>query len=483
MQCHKFVLENFTIMTKYLFIFAFLSAATVNAQESWDLQKCVDYALENNLDVRQAEYSVQNASTDVMQSKYQFLPSVNASGYYGYNFGQAIDPFTNQFAQNTVATGNFNLSANMVLFGGLQNLNRLTQSQYSEQSSEYAYKNVQYLTSLAVTTSFLQILFNEETLEVATQQLETTSKQIERTKKLVDAGSAPQGALYDIEAQYAREELAQVNADNQVVLSYLSLKQLLRLPGNYDMEIVIPQELDSASLALPTSLGMVIQTAYDTYPSIKSNEYALLSAEQQVKISNSTMIPRLSISGSLGTGYSGNSREVTSTTITGTSPIGFVESSLEPVVTPSYTQEFRTKGFSDQVTDNFNQSLGLSLSIPIFNKMSNRANVNKAKVNYSIQETALEKEKQKVRQDIEKAYADALAAYKSFKSTEKGLTSLNEAFNYAQKRFDVGMINAVDYNVAKTNLFRAESDLVKAKFDYIFRMKILDFYQGKSLVL
>lgn len=470
-------------MTKYIFIFAFLSATTVNAQESWSLQKCVDYALENNLDVRQSEYNLQNSRTDVMQSKSQFLPSVNASAYYGYNFGQTIDPFTNQFAQSAVNTGNFNLSANWTLFAGLQNLNQLTQSQYSQQSSEYAYKNVQYLTSLAVTTSFLQILFNEETLEVANKQLEVTVQQIDRTKKLVAAGSAPQGSLYDIEAQYAREELAQVNADNQVVLSYLSLKQLLRLPGDYNMEIEIPTQLDSASLALPTSLDMVIQTAYDTYPSIKSNEYALLSAEKQVNISNATMVPRLTISGSLGTGYSGNSKDVVSSSITGTSPIGFVEGTSDVVVTPTYTQELETNGFSDQVTSNFNQSLGLSLSIPIFNKMNNRSNVNRAKVNYSIQENALEQEKQKVRQDIEKAYADASAAFKSFKSTEKGLKSLNEAFNYAQKRFDVGMINAVDYNVAKTNLFKAQSDLVKAKFDYIFRMKILDFYQGKSLAL
>lgn len=476
-------MENFITMKKYLFIFALIATTSAQAQESWSLQKCVDYALENNLDVRQAQYNVQNSETNLMQSKSQFLPSVNASAYYGYNFGQRIDPFTNQFAQSTVNTGNFNLSANWVLFSGLQNLNQLTQSQYDQKSVDYAYKNVQYLTSLAVTTSFLQILFNKETLAVADQQLAVTQLQIERTKKLVSAGSAPEGSLYDIEAQYAREELAQVNADNQVVLSYLSLKQLLRLPGDYSMEIVVPTEIDSASLALPTSLDMVIQTAYDTYPSIKSNEYALMSAEKQVSLSNSSMIPRLSLSGSLGTGYSGNATDVVSTSLSGTRAIGVVQNSNEVVVSPTFSQETRTQGFSDQVTNNFNQSLGLSLSIPIFNQMNNRASVNRAKVNYSIQETALEQEKQKVRQDIEKAYADASAAFKSFKSTEKGLKSLNEAFSYAQKRFDVGMINAVDYNVAKTNLFKAESDLVRAKFDYIFRMKILDFYQGKSLSL
>lgn len=453
------------------------------AQETWSLEKCVEYALENNLDVRQAELNVKNSQTGVMQSKSQFLPSVNASAYYGYNFGQRIDPFTNQFAQSTVNTGNFNLSANWTLFSGLQNLNTLTQSQYDEKASDFAYKNTQYLTSLAVTTSFLQILFNQETLGVAEKQLEITAQQVSRTKKLVDAGSAPQGSLYDIEAQYAREELAMVNADNQVVLAYLSLKQLLRLPGDFNMQVLVPSSYDSSSLALPKSLDAVIQTAYDSYPSIKSNEFALLSAEKQVSLSNGAMVPRLSLSGSLGTGYSGNATDVVGQTFVENRPIGFVESSKDIVVTPSYSTQTRTQGFGDQVTNNFNQSLGLSLNIPIFNKMNNRAAVNRAKVNYAIQENNLEKEKQKVRQDIEKAYADALAAYKSYMSTEKGLKSLEEAFNYAQKRFDVGMINAVDYNVAKTNLYKAQSDLVKAKFDYIFRMKILDFYQGKSLTL
>ena len=478
-------MENIVIMTKYLlFISALVVSLFGNSQENWSLEKCVEYALENNLDVRQAALNVENSKTGVMQSKSQFLPSLNASAYYGYNFGQRIDPFTNQFAQSTVNTGNFNLSANWALFTGLQNMNQLKQSQYDEQSSDYAYKNVQYLTSLAVTTSFLQILFNQESLSVAESQLEITTLQVERTKKLVDAGSAPQGSLYDIEAQYAREELAQVDADNQVILSYLALKQLLRLPGDFDMQIVIPSKFDSETLALPTSLDMVIQTAYDTYPSIRSNEYAVLSAEKQISISNGAMIPRLSFSGSLGTGYSGNATNVTGYTLDGTNPIGYVQSNpTDIVVAPNYSAQTETQGFSDQVSGNFNQSLGLSLSIPIFNKMNNKANVNRAKVNYAIQENSLEKEKQKVRQDIERAYADASAAFKKYKSTEKGLKSLNEAFNYAQKRFDVGMINAVDYNVAKTNLYRAQSDLIKAKFDYIFRIKILDFYQGKSLSL
>ncbi len=471
-------------MTKYLLTFSllFISAISIS-QESWSLEKCVNYALENNLDVRQAELNVQSTQTGVTQSKSQFLPSVNANAYYGYNFGQRIDPFTNQFAQSTVNTGNFNLSANWVLFSGLQNFNQLKKSNYDESAADYAYKNTQYLTSLAVTTSYLQILFNSESLSVADKQLEVTRLQVERTKKLVDAGSAPKGSLFDIEAQLAREELAQVEADNQMVLSYLSLKQLLRLPGDLNIQIITPPSFDSASLALPQSLDAVIQTAYDTYPSIKSSEYNLMSAEKQVSLSNGSLIPTLVLSGSVGSGYSGNAKDILGYTIDGNSPIGFVESSNEIVVAPSYTSITQTQGFSNQVSNNFNQALGLSLQVPIFNKMNNRATINRAKISVAVAETNLDREKQKVRQDIEQAYANATAAFKKFKSTEKGMISLQEAFDYAQKRFDVGMINAVDYNIAKTNLYRAESDLIRAKFDYIFRIKILDFYQGKSLTL
>lgn len=466
-----------------LFILILLFSISGVAQEQWSLQKCVEYALENNLDVQQAALNMQNSQTNVMQAKGQFAPSVNASAYYGFNFGQRIDPFTNTFAQSTVGTGNFNLSANWTIFSGLQNLNNFTQSQYDYKSAEFAHKNAEYLTGLGVTTSFLQILFNVEALKVAENQLVVTRQQVERTKKLVDAGSAPQGSLYDIEAQAAREELAVVDADNQLILSYLALKQLLRLPGDFDMEIVIPTQFDTTALGLPTSLDAVIQTAYDSYPSIKSNEFAVLSAEKQVKLNNGRLIPTLTLSGSVGTGYSGNAVNNTGVEITGTQPIGFVETSLETVLSPTYKTLTERQSFGDQVSNNFNQSLGMSLSIPIFNRLSNRANINRAKVNVEIANNNLEREKQKVRQDIESAYADATAAFKRYRSTEKGLISLQEAFDYAQKRFDVGMINAVDYNLAKTNLAKAQSDLVRAKYEYIFRMKILDFYQGIPITL
>jgi outer membrane protein len=425
------------------------------AQEQWSLEKCVEYALENNLDVQQAAMNKRSTEVGVTQAKGQFAPSVNGNVYYGYNFGRRIDPFTNTFAQNTVATGNFNLSANWTIFSGLQILNNFVHSRYDYQSADYAYLNAQYLTGLGVTTSFLQILFNVETLKVAENQLEVTQQQVDRTRKLVDAGSAPQGSLYDIEAQAAREELAVVDADNQLVLSYLALKQLLRLPGDYSMEIVIPTQFDTTKLGLPTSLDAVIQTAFDSYPSIKSNEFALLSAEKQVNLSNGSLMPTLSLGGGVGSGYSGLNTD----------------------------QSGEVKSFGNQVSDNFNQNLGLSLSIPIFNKLNTRAAINRAKVNVEIANNNLEREKQKVRQDIESAYADATAAYKRYTSTQKSLTSLQEAFDYAQKRFDVGMINAVDYNVAKTNLAKAQSDLVRAKYEYIFRMKILDFYQGIPITL
>ncbi|HBH05166.1 MAG TPA: hypothetical protein DDX92_01010 [Flavobacteriales bacterium] len=456
---------------------------TGNTQEYWDLSKCINYALENNLDIQSAGLNRDLSERGVQLAKGQYLPSLNASAYYGFNFGQAIDPFTNQFAVNSVQTGNLNLGLNWTIFNGLQRLNQLEQSRLDLQSNEYAYTNAQYIASLAVTTSYLQILFNIENLKVAEEQIAITRQQVDRTEKLVEAGSAPQGQLYDIEAQLAREDLAKVDAENAMTLSYLDLKQLLRLPGDTTIQILEPTDLDEEELKLPESLQGVIQNAYNSYPSIKSQEFSLLSAEKGITIAKGVYYPTLSLSGSLGSGYSQNQREIIGATPAGTEPIGFVENSLETVVAPTFNTTSRVQEMNVQLENNFNQTFGFALSIPIFNRFQNSFNVNQAKINYAQSENALEREKQQVRQDIERAYADAVAAYKRYYSTEKSMVALQEAFDYAEKRFNVGMINAVDYNLAKNNLTRAKSDLVRAKYEYVFRRKILDFYQGIPLKL
>lgn len=469
------------ITATILFLSVFLQ--TGKTQEYWDLSKCINYALENNLDIQLAGLNRELSERTVQVARGQYLPSLNASAFYGFNFGQAIDPFTNQFAVNSVQTGNLNLGLNWTIFNGLQRLNQLEQSRLDLQANEYAYTNAQYLASLAVTTSYLQILFNIENLKVAEEQIAITRQQVDRTEKLVKAGSAPQGQLYDIEAQLAREDLAKVDAENAMTLSYLDLKQLLRLPGDTMIKIVEPTGLDKEELQLPESLQGVIQNAYNSYPSIKSQEFNLMSAEKGITIAKGVYYPTLTLSGSLGSGYSQNQREIVSATPAGTEPIGFVENSLETVVTPTFNTTTRVQGMNVQLENNFNQTFGFALSIPIFNRFQNSFNVNQAKINYAQSENALEREKQQVRQDIERAYADAIAAYKRYYSTEKSMVALQEAFDYAEKRFDVGMINAVDYNVAKNNLTRAKSDLVRAKYEYVFRRKILDFYQGIPLKL
>ncbi len=467
----------------FLFLLPGLSATAQEPAEQWDLNKCIDYALENNLDIQQAMLGQQSSEQGVKQSIGQFFPSLNASAYYGFNFGQRIDPFTNEFAKSSVQTGNINIGTNWTLFSGLQIINTLKKAQYDLQASQYNYEYVRYMTSLAVTTAYLQILFNLENVKVAEEQLNATKLQVERTRKLVDAGSTARGNLLDIEAQYAREELTLVDAQNALVLAYLDMKQLLRLPGDYKMEIIVPDEVDEESLKLPQNLNTVIQTAFDNYPSIKRNEYNLLSAEKDVNIAQASFYPTLSLNGTLGSGYSQNQKDIVEYKLSGVQEIGFVQSSGDLVVKPTYTAVTTTQPLDKQLSNNFNQSFGFSLSIPIFNKMNVRANVNRAKIGVEQARTSLDKEKQTVRQNIEKAYADALAAFKRYKSTEKSLDALREAYDYANKRYEVGMLNAVDFNLAKNSYTRAQSDLIKAKYEYVFRMKILDFYQGIPLKL
>lgn len=456
----------------------------LRAQEQWPLETCIQYALENNLQVKQSELNVQLSKANLTQSKGQFLPSVNASATHFYNFGRAIDPFTNQFAEDWVRSNNMNVRADWTLFNGMRNINGYKQSQYDMLANEYALESMEYDISLSITQAYLQILFNEENLRVTLSQLEQTRQQVDRTQKLVDAGGAPRGDLLDIQAQFANEELNRIDQENQLNLSYLSLKQLLQLPGNADLAVYRPSNLDTTSLRLPQSPAGIIESAYTNYPSIKSAEYSVLSAERGVAVAKSGVSPSLSLTGSIGTGYSGNNKILSDFEQGPDRPIGFVEGTNQTVFEPTFSPtSSEVTSFGDQVEDNFNRSIGFTLQVPIFNQFSTHTSISRAKIQREIANTQLEQEKQTVRQNIEQSYADALAAFKRYQSTQKSLESLQLAFDYAEKRFDVGVINAVDYNAAKNNLTRAQADLIRAKYEYIFRLKILDFYQGNPIKL
>lgn len=455
----------------------------VNGQQAWNLEQCIQHALENNLQIKQSKLAMETSKVNVNQGKGNFLPDLNGQATHGYNFGKRIDPFTNTFAESQIQSNNFALFGSIDLFTGLRNVNNYKKAKLDYASAEENLRNTEYNIALEVTYAYLDILFNLEALKTSKGQVTQTKQQVDRTKKLVNAGSMPQGALLEIQSQLANEELNVINAENALSLAYLRLKQALLITGSTDFEIIQPSNLDTNAYRLPSSIEYVVETAFDSYPSIKREQLNVESAQKSIAIAKGQLSPTLSLSGSVGSGYSGSQTVVTGSEFLGTSPIGIVQSTSDVVVANRYRTTTKTKEFGDQLKDNINESVTLTLRVPLFNKLSNYTAISRARISRERSTIQLEQEKQRVRQQIEKAYTDAIGARKRFGAAKKSLDSFQNAYDYAQQRFNVGMINAVEFNQSKNNLNRVESELIRAKYEYIFRIKVLDFYKGNPLQL
>ncbi len=476
----------FPVLVSILFFLASAIETSAQVQESkiWTLNECIEYAFENNIQIQQTAINNQISKANLSESKYATLPTLNGFANHVYNFGQTIDPFTNSFATSQVQSNALSLSTSLLVFNGFQNINTIKRNQADYNASMQELERIKNDISLNITNFYLQILFNKELVENSENQLKVTEQQVERIQKLVDVGNMPEGNLREIEAQQASEELQLINAKNQLMLSKLSLAQLLRMEDARTFEIEEPnlENFQGKSGLIPASA--LYETALDIMPEIKSAEYSFYSAEKSTQIAKSGYYPRLVLNGSLGSGYSGANTEITDISNPRYVPtLDRVQNTNQFIETLTSDITRQQKKWDDQLDDNFNQSIGLSLNIPIFNGLSARRNVERAKLNAESAALELENAKLSLRQNIETAHTEAVAALKRFHAAEKSVNSLKLSFEYTQKRFDVGAVNSFDFNNEKNRLSNAESELLQAKYEYIFRTKVLDFYKGEALNL
>jgi len=452
----------------------------ITAQQNWTLEKCLSHALENNIQIKQQRLNSEIKALDLIQSKAALIPTLNASGSHTYNFGRTIDMYTNDFATSRVQSNNFYVSTGMTIFNGFQLLNTVKQNKLERDAAMYDTEKMQNDISLAIATAYLQVLFNYEYLDIKAAQLDISKQQTTQTQKLVEAGALPQSAFYSIEAQLAAEELQYVNAENMLNMSYLTLTQLLDLPTIEGFTIYRPA-IEVEQFSLPAlSSSYIYNTALQLQPEIKSAELKVKSALTGLSIARSYGLPSISLRGSYGTGYSGASREIVDFFVTGQTPIGFTES-LEIVYGPSIDYITQVKPFKEQLNDNLNSSLGFYLNIPIFNNLQSRTAISKSRIlienaNYNLQNT-----KNQLNKDIQQAYADAVSAYNRYMASQKAVIANETSYNYMEQRYALGMLNIIEYNDAKVKLDNARSELLQSKYEYVFRIKILDFYMGKPI--
>lgn len=465
------------------FLFLPETQAQVTQPKVWSLEDCIQYAWTNNIQVRQQQLSSQLSKYQYDQSIAAMVPTLNGTVTHVYNYGQTLDMYTNQFATNEVQSNNFALSSNVVLFSGLQLLNTMKQKKLDFLASRYDFEQMKNDIALTIATQYLQVLYNMEMLDIAKGQLGITNQQVERTRLLVTAGTLAKGSLLTLEAQQAGEELSLVNAQNQLDLSKLLLAQMLDLPDAKDFEIVKPVVVSPDASALLGTPAEIYQKAIDQQPGVKSAEVKVQSAHKGLSIAYGALSPSLALSGSWGTGYSGASKEITGYTLGEPVPIGYTGTTYETVYGPSYNYDYRTKPFNDQIKANENKSIGLYLSVPIFNRWQVQTGIRSAKVQMQMAELNLQNTQNNLNKTIQQAHADAIAALNRFRAAEKSVAAYEEAFKYTQQKYDVGLVNSIDFNDAKNNLIKSRSDLLQAKYEYTFRVKVLDFYQGKPLNL
>jgi outer membrane protein len=455
-----------TIVT-IIFTCIFLSQGLLYSQQKqWSLEECIFYAIENNIEIKQQIIQTEYQKNNLDLSKLNLLPTLNGSATHNYSFGRALDQTTYQFTdQQNVQSNNFYLGGNLTLFNGLQNQNTIKRNKSTLLASQEDLNNIKDNIALTVALNYLQILLNKELVTATENQLDITRQQIEKSRRLVDAGSIARGNLLQIEAQAAQEELQLTNMQNQLDIAILNLTQLLELGSPEGFEIVVPEISVDTNELITGNVYEIYGVAVGNRPEIRGSEYRLEASEYDMKIARGGRSPRLTMNHSFSTGYSNIRKRV----------LGLDPDSFQPVY-GDYT-------FADQVSDNINYGLGFSLNIPILNGWQVNKNISNSRLAIENNEFAVEGTKKQLYKSIQQAYTDASAALKRYNASIKAVTSTEESFRYTEQKFDVGMITPVDYNASKTQLLNAQSDMSQAKYEFIFKTRVLDFYRGIPLTL
>jgi outer membrane protein len=433
-------------------------------QKVWPLEECIKYAIDNNIQIKQQVLQTRFQENTLEQSKLNILPTLNGQASHNYSFNRTLDQTTYQYVDQNGQSEQFYLGGSLNLFNGLQNYNTIRKNKYQLLASEQDLQSIKDNISLNIALAYLQIILNNELVTATDNQLQITRQQIEKTKKMYEAGSVAKGNLLQIESQAASEELQLINLENQRDISYLTLTQMLELKSPEGFRIVIPSISVDTNTIISGKVEDIFAQAQGLRPEIKSAELNLTARELDLKIAKGGRSPRLSMSHSVSTMYSNIRKKLIS---------------IDPVTGPVY-EEYP---FSEQFNDNINYGLGFSLNLPILNGWQVNKNIANSKINIDNYRYSLEGEKKKLYKNIQQAYADAVASLKKYTASIKAVTSMEESFRYTEQKFNVGMVTPVDYNAAKTLLLNAQSDMSQAKYEYIFKTKVLDFYKGIPLNL
>jgi outer membrane protein len=451
------------------------------AQQVITIQQAVETTLKNNLTIKQAELSAALSDETLRQSKYALYPSLNGSGSLNKNFGRSIDPSTNQYISQQFTSASGSITAGADLFQGFQKINTIRQNKILLNVDQTNVEKIKNDLILNVVTGYMQILYNKDLLAASQQQLTVARQTLNREQALLDAGNKTLADVSQAKSQVATAELNVTNAQNNLSVSYLTLNQLMEMPANTQFEVQAPLVDDTKISESSYDVNAIYASALNTFPDIKLAALRTAAAEKSIAIAKGNYSPRLSLGAGFGSNYSSGRQNISSITPNGIDTIARVQGSNNPVIVDRFSYTYVNQSFKDQIKDNFNQYAGINLQIPIFNGFAARSSVRKAKItyqNYQVQESLTKNNLNKI---ISQAVLDLRAAESRYISTQNAFNAQKDAFYVVEQRYNVGLVNSLDFSTAQTNRNKAEIDMIQAKYDLIFRAKVIDYYLGKQI--
>ncbi|WP_299333804.1 TolC family protein [uncultured Psychroserpens sp.] len=472
-------------MKKIVSILIVLVTISSQAQnKKWTLIECVEYALENNISIKQSELDLEVTEVERLNALGNFIPSLNAGAGVSENTGLSFNPVTNNAQTTTFLSASGNINVGYTIFDGLRNVRALQRAKISKLASQYRLDKMKDDISLFVANGYLQVILNKANLEVLKSQNQVTQEQIERTQQLVEAGSIPRGDLLEIQATDASEKQSIINAENNVTISLISLAQLLLIKDyeNFDIEDEGYDIID-AGIA-EKDVSEILAQAKESRSEIKIAEQNVALAEKDVQIAKGANLPTLSAFFGYNTRFANTpsfSQTIDPDNPSSTQQIGVVEATGQAVVADfpnTILQEVAADPFIDQLYQNDGIGYGLQLNIPIFNGFSTRGNIKRSEISLLRSKFQLEQAELDLESTVYQAYVDAKGSLKSYEAAELALESQQLAYDYAKERYDVGLTNAFDFSQSKLRYDNARIEVNRAKYDYIFKLKVLELYFG-----
>lgn len=475
------------------------------SQEKWDLKRCVEYALANNISVKQSDIQARLADVDLKQDKWSQYPNADFNTFTGLRLGRNINPITNSYEQDQFLTQSFDLNAGVTVFNWHRIRNTIVASRYKSDAAGMDVEKVKNDIALNVATNYLQVLLSRQQLDIARIQMQQTHAQTLIARKRVDAGAIPELDALTLEGQYASDSSNYIGAQATADQNMLLLKAVLNVDAGQPFDIETPpvDQIPVESI-LELQPEAVYQLGLKSQPAQKANALRIQSQDAGLKAARANFYPTLSFGGALGTTFGSSNKKITGVIDKGYQPSFTVDLNGNPkfatiadvngteYAVKNYSYEFQTgkktfgerwDGWGSQLSDNFRQSLGFTVSVPINSGGNAKFNYERSKLNLKNAEVTKELADQTLKNDIYKAYYSASAALQKFNATKTSVAITQKTYDFAVKRFDLGLLNTFDLITSQNNLTRAKLDQATAQFDYVFKIKVLEFYKGQGIKL